>query len=199
MIKEIDVIEETIDTEIGKFKIMNHPKKSNLIFVQTHLPVTPEGEWEELGWMKKKDFFKMIKPHNPKLIIIPSYSTDVSKKSQEVSWKTSNSKGETKTPFSEPEIQNALPEITPEIVIQSTETPTKTIKKGVKMVPILKKKLSSKEKFSVEGARILGLCDGRHSVDDICEETKYSRLKVNDVIREHQKKDRIEVKRILIV
>lgn len=177
------MVEEFFDTDIGKFKIMNHPTKSSLIFVQTHLPVTPEGVWEDLGWMKKKEFFKMIKPHNPKELIIPSYSS-YSNKAKE-------------SPISTTKIQETPPEITIETAIQSTEPLTKVSKKGLVMVPVLTKKLSSTEKFTVEAVRILDLCDGKHSVHDICQETKYPILKVNQIIKEYQKKNWIEVTRLI--
>lgn len=60
------MVEEIFETAIGIFKILNHPEKKDLVFVKTHLPITAEGVWEDMGLMKKKAFLKLIKPHNPK-------------------------------------------------------------------------------------------------------------------------------------
>ncbi len=187
--------EEIFETQIGIFKILPHPEKSSLVFVKTHLSMVPEGEWEDLGWMKKKDFLKMVKPHNPRPMTIPKVSinlpmnyVDVSEKNTNLFSDTNLSMRENDLSSSISQIKNAIPEKIPEILLQSTEPAVKAMEKGVKMVPFLKKRLSGKEKFPFGIARILDLCDGYHSVEDICKETNYTRLEVTNAIREYQKK-----------
>lgn len=63
----VTLVEEIFETEIGTFKILSHPEKSNLVFVKTHLPLTHEGVWEDVGLMKKKEFLKLIRSHKPRM------------------------------------------------------------------------------------------------------------------------------------
>jgi len=81
--------------------------------------------------------------------------------------------------------------------IQAAAPPPPPTKRGLKTVPFLTKKLTGKEKFSIEVAQILQACDGEHSVQDICSETGYPLLKINDIIRTYQKKNWITLKRIV--
>ncbi|MFX1298607.1 MAG: hypothetical protein ACFFD2_27580 [Promethearchaeota archaeon] len=57
---------EIYETEIGVFKVITHPVKGNLVFVLTYLTGDTEEVWEDMGYMKKKEFFKLIKSHNPR-------------------------------------------------------------------------------------------------------------------------------------
>ncbi|MFX1293681.1 MAG: hypothetical protein ACFFD2_02305 [Promethearchaeota archaeon] len=68
---------------------------------------------------------------------------------------------------------------------------------GLKKIPILIKKLKGNEKFPIEIAQILQYCDGKHDIDEICELTQYSRLKVDNIIRILQKKKWIEFEKML--
>ena len=70
--------------------------------------------------------------------------------------------------------------------------------KGFKEIPFLVKKLSGKEKFGDEEARVVGLCDGVHSVEDICNEIKIPKIKVKEIIKQYQKKNWVEMKRLII-
>ncbi len=75
--------------------------------------------------------------------------------------------------------------------------PPRPKKRGMKTVPFLTKQLSGKEKFSIDVAQILQLCNGDNTVQDICDETGYPLLKINDIIRTYQKKKWIALKRIV--
>jgi hypothetical protein len=46
--------------------------------------------------------------------------------------------------------------------------------------------------------QILQLCDGTHTIEDICKATKFSQLKVDLVLRDYQKKNVIELKRVVL-
>ncbi|MHA1279290.1 MAG: hypothetical protein ACTSQ8_19000 [Candidatus Helarchaeota archaeon] len=58
--------EEVYETNIGLFKILEHPENEQLVFVQTCIPTNEAQIWEDMGCMKKKEFFKMINEYNPK-------------------------------------------------------------------------------------------------------------------------------------
>jgi len=81
--------------------------------------------------------------------------------------------------------------------IAAPKPPTRDKKRGLKTVPILTKKLTGKEKFSLDVAHILELCDGHHTVLEMAEETGFPLLKINDIIRTYQKKGWISLKRIV--
>jgi hypothetical protein len=57
---------EIFETDIGLFKAVLQDKTDNLVFVQTYLIHNGEGSWENMGYMKRKDFMNLIKPHNPR-------------------------------------------------------------------------------------------------------------------------------------
>lgn len=80
----------------------------------------------------------------------------------------------------------------------ASELAAPSTKAGLKSVPFLIKKLTGKEKFPLEEAQILQFCDGTNSIEDICAKTGYARLKVDEVIRDYQKKKWIELKRIVL-
>ena len=48
------------------FRATAQDKDKNLLFVQTYLIHHGEGYWENVGYMKRKDFLNLIKPHNPR-------------------------------------------------------------------------------------------------------------------------------------
>lgn len=56
---------EIFETSIGVFKTVPQDKTENVVFVQTFLQHEGRGFWENVGFMKKKEFMKLIKPHNP--------------------------------------------------------------------------------------------------------------------------------------
>lgn len=64
-------------------------------------------------------------------------------------------------------------------------------------VPFLMKKLG-KQKFKIETSRILELCDGRHSITNICNETNYPKLKVEMTLRKYESKGWIKFKRVIM-
>lgn len=78
---------------------------------------------------------------------------------------------------------------------QTAQTPL--MERGTRSVPVLTKELSGKEKFSIDVVQVLQLCDGNHSVSQIAEETGYPLLKINDIIRNYQKKKWITLKRLV--
>ncbi|MHA1357637.1 MAG: hypothetical protein ACTSRC_05975 [Candidatus Helarchaeota archaeon] len=67
----------------------------------------------------------------------------------------------------------------------------------VKRVPLLVKPLPNKRKYSMDVATVLQYCDGTYSLEEICDETKFSRLKVDLILREYQKKKFIKILRVL--
>ena len=79
----------------------------------------------------------------------------------------------------------------------SAEPPRPEKRRGLKTVPVLRKKLTGKEKFSIEIATILQYCDGNYTITQIRDATGYPLLKINEVIRMYQKKNWIELKRVV--
>ncbi|MDD1779314.1 MAG: hypothetical protein LUQ65_14195 [Candidatus Helarchaeota archaeon] len=73
-----------------------------------------------------------------------------------------------------------------------------TIAQSYKKIPVLLKPLDGKEKFPLEVANLLQFCDGKHSVEEICEKTSYPKVKVNQILMEYQKKKWLDIKKILI-
>lgn len=64
-------------------------------------------------------------------------------------------------------------------------------------VPILKVKLTEKVKFPLNDMQVLQFCDGAHTIEEICKRTKFPHLKVDMIIREYQKKNLLELKRVV--
>jgi len=109
------------------------------------------------------------------------------------------------TPIQEPHIYSPLgPSVSADIrstvskTLNSTGAVASATKAGLKTVPFLMRKLTGKEKFPLEDAQILQFCDGTNGLEDICAKTGYNRLKVDEVIRDYQKKKWIELKRIVL-
>lgn len=57
--------EEVYETQIGMFKVIEHNENSDLLNVLAYIPDFRKGTWEDMGFMKRKDFFNLIKNHNP--------------------------------------------------------------------------------------------------------------------------------------
>ena len=57
---------EIFETNLGLFKIITQDKTGNLLIVQTYLIHDGKGSWENIGYMKRKAFMELIKPHNPR-------------------------------------------------------------------------------------------------------------------------------------
>jgi hypothetical protein len=68
---------------------------------------------------------------------------------------------------------------------------------SVKRVPILKKKLTGKEKFSLQVINFLQHCNGTNSLEDIARLTNAPNLKVDLMIRDLIKKGYLKLKRTL--
>lgn len=97
-----------------------------------------------------------------------------------------------------PEFQEIVPESPLELQKpdQPSEMPLKKEQYTIRL-PILKIKLTEKEKFPLKDMQILQLCDGKHTIEDICKKTNSPQLKVDLTIREYQKKKLIELRRIV--
>lgn len=85
-----------------------------------------------------------------------------------------------------------------EVMVKSDKLILEKDVKGFNDIPVLKRELTGKEKFPLGVAQILQLCDGKHSIDDICNETNHKKVMVNQVIKEYQNKKWIEMKRVLL-
>lgn len=102
-------------------------------------------------------------------------------------------------------IDNVLGTISiPSTIVAKESQPVESIKPsivkkktGIRKIPLLTKNLTGKEKFSIEASSIIQFIDGKRSVDEICDETKYPKLKVNQVLIELQKKGMIKFKKFL--
>ncbi|HUX99215.1 MAG TPA: hypothetical protein VMV49_06640 [Candidatus Deferrimicrobium sp.] len=70
-------------------------------------------------------------------------------------------------------------------------------RKLLRDVPILIKKISGKEKFSIDTAQVLNFCDGENSIEDICMTSNYNIVKVKEILWELEKKKWIAIKRLL--
>ncbi|MFX0133519.1 MAG: hypothetical protein ACFFDN_07745 [Candidatus Hodarchaeota archaeon] len=75
---------------------------------------------------------------------------------------------------------------------------TRVTSKKFAKFPILIKELTGKEKFPINDVKVLRLCDGKHTIEDIIKETNISRLKVNKTLRDYQKKKYLTLKRTAI-
>ncbi len=63
---EMEMEMEIFETDLGLFKAIAQDKNGNLLFIQTYLIHNGEGSWENMGYMKRKDFMNLIRPHNPR-------------------------------------------------------------------------------------------------------------------------------------
>ena len=72
------------------------------------------------------------------------------------------------------------------------------VPQNFKEVPVIIKQLTGKEKFPLEVATILQYCDGKHSIEEICEETTCPKVKVNQILTEYQKKKWLDFKKVLV-
>ncbi|MHA1652334.1 MAG: hypothetical protein ACTSYB_19285 [Candidatus Helarchaeota archaeon] len=77
------------------------------------------------------------------------------------------------------------------------EKPIKMRFENVKRVPLLVKPLPEHKKFPLDTVTVLQYCDGTYSIEEICEETKFPRLKVELIIREYQKKKFLKIMRLI--
>ncbi|MHA1323743.1 MAG: hypothetical protein ACTSRL_13190, partial [Candidatus Helarchaeota archaeon] len=68
-------------------------------------------------------------------------------------------------------------------------------KPKVRRIPVLTKKLTGKEKFSLQIIKFLQLCDGVHTIEEIAKMTNVPRLTVDLIIRDLIKKKVIKLKR----
>ena len=93
----------------------------------------------------------------------------------------------------ESDLQQSSPESLPPTEIKpTTKVPQYTIR-----LPLLKVKLTDKVKFPLKDMQVLQYCDGEHTIEDICKKTNYPQLKVDLIIRDYQKKNLIELKRVV--
>jgi len=81
--------------------------------------------------------------------------------------------------------------------LEGVQSETATVTQSFKKLPLLIKKLDGKEKFPIEVATVLRFCDGEHSIEEICEKTKYPKVKVNSIIREYNQKKWLDLKKVL--
>ena len=94
-------------------------------------------------------------------------------------------------------LQDLSPAPKKEIIAESSQSGSGTLTQSLKRLPMLVKKLDGKEKFPIEVATILQFCDGKHSVEEICEKTSYPKVKVNQIISEYQKKKWVDLKKVM--
>ncbi|MHA1376896.1 MAG: hypothetical protein ACTSRG_00815 [Candidatus Helarchaeota archaeon] len=66
----------------------------------------------------------------------------------------------------------------------------------IKYLPVLIKDLG-KTKIPINHARILSLCDGKNDISKIMKQTKETRLFIDQIIRQYQKKGYIKLKRVI--
>ncbi|MDD1779315.1 MAG: hypothetical protein LUQ65_14200 [Candidatus Helarchaeota archaeon] len=86
----------------------------------------------------------------------------------------------------------------PEVLGSASSDPTGETVQNFKKVPVITKQLTGKEKFPLEVATILQFCDGKNSIEEICEKADLSKVKVNEVLTEYQKKKWLELKKVLV-
>lgn len=95
------------------------------------------------------------------------------------------------SPESIPALQNMPPQ-TNEVPDLPLNKPQYTVR-----VPVLKTKLTEKVKFPLIDMQVLQFCDGTHTIEDICKKTNFPQLKVDLILRDYQKKNLIELKRVV--
>jgi hypothetical protein len=86
----------------------------------------------------------------------------------------------------------------PEVLESASPGSAVTVTQSFKKIPVLIKQLDGKERLSIEVATILQFCDGKHSVEEICEKTTYPKVKVNQILTEYQKKKWLDLKKVLV-
>jgi hypothetical protein len=60
------LVEEIYETTLGFFKIQTDAENDELVYVHTCVATYENQIWENMGCMKKKDFYKFISNYNPK-------------------------------------------------------------------------------------------------------------------------------------
>jgi hypothetical protein len=81
--------------------------------------------------------------------------------------------------------------------VERAQSRTATAPQSFRKLPVLTKKLDGKEKFPIEVATVLQFCDGKHSVEEICEKTNYLKVKINQILVEYQKKKWLDFKKVM--
>ncbi|HUX98937.1 MAG TPA: hypothetical protein VMV49_05250 [Candidatus Deferrimicrobium sp.] len=89
------------------------------------------------------------------------------------------------------------PDTTFDSMWEEAPRPTKKEEAGVKRFPVLKKKLTGKEKFSLQVINFLQHCNGTNTLEDIARLTNVPHLKVDLMIRDLIKKGYLNLKRTL--
>ena len=82
-------------------------------------------------------------------------------------------------------------------MVERAQSRTATAPQSFRKLPVLTKKLDGKEKFPIEVATVLQFCDGKHSVEEICEKTNYLKVKINQILVEYQKKKWLDFKKVM--
>jgi len=59
------------------------------------------------------------------------------------------------------------------------------------------KEMTGKEKFKIDTAKVLELCDGTNSIEEIAEKTNLPKLKVDMIIKQFEKKGWIKISRVI--
>lgn len=62
--------EEIYETTLGLFRMIAEHEGEDLVQVQVLIPGNVQQIWEQMGFMKRKEFFNMIKSYNPKKKIL---------------------------------------------------------------------------------------------------------------------------------
>lgn len=93
------------------------------------------------------------------------------------------------------------PAVPEEISVPLTEVMDLPLKKPQQQYtvrfPILKIKLTDKVKFPLNDMQVLQYCDGNYSIEEIVKKTKFPQLKVDMILRDYQKKNLVEIKRVV--
>ncbi|MHA1312154.1 MAG: hypothetical protein ACTSWR_12480 [Candidatus Helarchaeota archaeon] len=183
----------------GKFRYMSNeliPYKDYIInFTIKNFNLLQLGDYSiPIGGVNLAFF----KPDNNFLIIIHSKKGPIGqllafkKIMNEFSQKISSLIGEISS------ISNEL-QIDETTTVKKVEEPKKVVKhrSRARKVPFLMKEITNKEKFKIDTAKILELCDGTNSVDDIAQKIKLPKLKVEMIIRQLQKKGWVNIHRVI--
>ncbi|MHA1230362.1 MAG: hypothetical protein ACTSPQ_06915, partial [Candidatus Helarchaeota archaeon] len=88
-------------------------------------------------------------------------------------------------------------EIPKEKIEKIERKPEARVRSRARRVPLLMKEMTGKEKFKIDTAKVLELCDGTNSIEEIAEKTNLPKLKVDMIIKQFEKKGWIKISRVI--
>ncbi len=82
---------------------------------------------------------------------------------------------------------------------ESVEIPTEISEPTTlcKKIPYLPDMMALQKKYPLDDSKVIYLCNGKNSIEEIAEQTGFSLLKINEILKKYQKKKIINIKRVI--